>query len=376
MTQSNVLAQVQLEGIEPCRWIGLHAEIDAIGACLRYAGFDASFTRLMGMTASALRTHFFRLQENPGLRLGPDPENPEALWGPRFGWSSLQHNNYGHFESIGHFFGADIRQVDGLDAVSTWKLLRFELDANRPVIASLHGDPLQMDIITGYRLQKAPLGQILHVVTPNGPIEIDITARKPEQEGAFPRSLILVRPESLAPHRASDDALQMGALRWALGHGRTRRELVYETQRFYATGEHAFEAFALFLRHDAQQELEEPIEADKDQIAALLPIFCRLLTDQWARARRQAALYFQAWSDDLRQSGREIEGFPDAANALGSLPEFYNKTAQALEEALAMMGSNGLDLSDANLRNKLADAIGTARQHELRTLEALAAVLN
>lgn len=366
-----LLAQRHLEGFAPCAFDGLHGELEGLARMMAAAGVDTSFEGLMGVTGSALRTHFYFPEDNPGLRLGPDPDDPEAPWGPRYAWASLRHNNYGHLEAAAYFHGGEVRPVEGLGAVDTWKLLRFEIDAGRPVLAYGLGARLEPQLVTGYRLEKAPMRQLLTVTSRAGaPVEVDITGRKPEQPGAFPREMILFRPGQQAPYRTSDQERLLDVLRWALGHARARRELVYEESRFFATGQRAFEVFARFVRELLPEELASPVEVAPEEAAAEVTAFCRAVLTDWSRARLAAATFLDAWAEPMA----EVEGLPGGPEALRALADGQ----RAAGSALAALGAT-LEPSDAlvdpQAREHLAAGLDAALERERQLVAGLGRAL-
>ncbi len=376
-----ITSQVLLAGpdlAEPILPLGINGEVAGLAACLRHAGVETSFEELMGVTATAFRTHFFRPRDNPGMPIGPVADNPGALWSPRFAWSSLRHNNYGQAESAAFYYGGEVRPIDGLDALETWRLLRFELDAGRPIIAYGLGDPIAPDLIIGYRLEKGPLRQIIVVQARQGQVEFDLTGRKPADEGPYPRELLVVRPGAVVDYRGSDDARRVDALRWAANHTSTRRELVYESERFYATGPFAFEALCEFLRDLAPDELANPIEGDPGDIAATLTRFCAATLREWITARWAASAYLKGWSRALSRASRSPEGIAATPDGLDALADLYRASALALAVAslqAPVLDDSGAAMADADAREGLAKAVEAALIVERRALDLLCALI-
>lgn len=277
----------------PLKW-GLHGEVEAIALCLQEAGVETSFDTLMGLTGTAFRTHFFRLADNPGMRLGPDPANPNIIWGPRYAWTSLLYNNFGHYESAAYFYGGDMVQRERLSWDELWKVLRFELDAGRPVaLYGLSGqDPWRPVLVRHVALSKAPLSLSFPGLEP----EVAWTPK-----GGTPGNIkvVLVRHGETKPYRPSDNVRKREVLRWALRHGTSRRELVYETERFYAVGLAAFEALGAFLDTEIAAELADPIGQTTSEAAQDMGRFLAAITQQWTEARRCGAAFCEAWAHTL-----------------------------------------------------------------------------
>lgn len=382
-TAGTLVAQVHLDHAPtlgaPIATLGLHGEVEAISCCLRHAGIDAPIDEVMGVTASAFRTHFFRPDDNPGMHVGPNPDDPNAIWGPRYAWTSLQHNNYGHVESASHFFNAEIRDVRDLDPLTTWKLLRFELDDERPLFAVFGDDPLKVELVVGYRLEKSPLRQWVLVQGEDGLKRVDLTGRDPRKRPdglPWPHTIWLVRPAAAKPYRSSDDTQRVAALRWSLAHARKRRELVYESSRFYAVGLRAFTAFAEFLTDLVPQELAEPIEQSAEEAAEDIDRYCLETLRAWRDARVMAARYLTRWSQSLRDDPRQVEGLgDDPALALEPLPPRYQATADRLAQLVEAFEGKPLS-ADRDARAALALGLREAQALEEAAVTALAHALS
>jgi hypothetical protein len=226
----SLVASASLGGFRAAVGLGINAEVDLMGQCL-----GVPYAELMGVTGTAFRTHFFAPEMNPGL--------DDA---PAWSWSSLRHNNYGQYESAAYYYGGQVFSVEHRNAVQNWKLLRFELDAGRPVI--LYGvarEPVPV-LVVGYSLHRGPLRQSLLLA---GADPIDVTGGVLDTV-----ELVLVRPGETPPHRGSDESRRVDVMGWAVGHVRANREMIYETSRFYAAGASALRQSARFLREASTAE--------------------------------------------------------------------------------------------------------------------------
>ena len=364
---------------EPITAVGINGEVEGIAHCLVTAGVETSYDDVMGVTATALRTHFFRPRDNPGMPIGPVEGEPHKLWAPRYAWTSLRHNNYGQCESAAFYYGGEVRPVDDLNAVDTWRLIRYELDAGHPVVAYGLTEGLVPTLIVGYRLEKGPLRQILYVLTAAGRVDVDVTGLKRESEGRFPRELLLVRPGPCVHWRGTDETRRLDALRWAYSHARNGRELVYESSRFYATGPAAFDAFAEFLRDLLPAELDAPISSTVEEAPVQLALFCRAIIESWASARGAAQAYFNQWSDRLRSEDRNLEGLEAGAQSLVDLADSHGRCLATLEGLLSELpsapGPAGASICDGALRERLALGIEEARAQELKSVQSLGRLL-
>lgn len=352
----------------PLSW-GVHGELEGVAACMIAGGVEgASFEALMGISATAWRTHFFRLSDNPGMRLGPDPETPNQIWGPRYAWTSLEHNNFGHHESLSHYFGGDVLVLEKIAWDALWKVLRFELDAGRPLVVSgLPGRQAhRATLVTGYTLTPRPMALTLH--THDDADDAVFTPR----DGTPTCRWTLVRPGPCVDYRRSDEDCRQEAARWALRHMRNRRELVYETERFYAVSLQAFDAFAAFWTELVPAELSAPIVTEPDAVVDDLARFGHAVAAQWSQARRAAAGYARAWAETSRLDAEALRAYADAAD----------QTAEAIGRVCALAPDPSSDpdvaravIQDADTRANVARLIATARGLEEAAIARFAAAV-
>lgn len=376
----------------PDAW-GIHAELQGIAACLQAGGVETTFQELMVVTGTAFRTHAFAIDDNPGMRLGPDPSDPNAIWAPRYTWTSLRHNNYGHVESAAFYYGGEVHEVTGIDVLKFWQVVRFEVDAGRPLVLYGHR-PHRAELIVGYRLERSPLRQVVHLQGEDGlmslelppPSEYDRARGKIEvltTDGAIhvPRAyrdnlarpimpgehLLLVRPGPRVDYRGSDADRIRDAMRWGVEHGSNRKELVHETSRFYATGLRAMEVWATFLEEGVPQELASPSSTAPDPLGDVA-LHTTVTAREWARARTSAAIWLRARGEVVLQSPTAhaiADAYERAATALTGVLELFDGSDEVQRAAIR----------DDGLRRLAATRVREAAAAEREALRLLADAL-
>jgi len=368
----------------PDAW-GIAAELQGIAACYVAAGVATSFEELMVVTGTAFRAHVFSIKLNPGLRLRPDPEQPNAMWSARYLWSSLQHNNYGHTEATAYYLGGEVRDAVGMDVLEFWKVVRFEVDAGRPLVLYGGRAAHRADLIVGYRLERDPMRQVIYLQGDGEVIPLElpaptlqvskgapaarviadgaITLPRPEsdrpQRPPMPgEQLFLVRPGPLQAYRSSDAERIRDVLRWAVEHGHHRKELIYETSRFYATGLQAFEAWASFLTEGIEEELASPT-SDADDPVADLALHTAITAQEWSRARRVAATWLRAHAGEALPTAvtrPTADAYDRVADALEYVRGIFAPVDDAPEAARAAVRSRELRAHAATKIRKAAEA--------------------
>lgn len=356
---------------------GLPEELALIRACARPLGLDAPLWKLAGVTGTAFRAHFFRPRDNPGMLDRPDPARPSEPWAPRYAWTSLRHNNYGHLEALSYFYGPQLRPVELPKVLELWRVLRFELEEGRPVIAWGLVEDGRPELVVGFRLEKSPLRQVLRVATREGLAEVDITGRKVLQgEGArYPNELLLVRPGTIPSYRGPDSARYADVLRWSWGHLRANKELVYESSRFYATGLAAWDAFAEFLLERVPEELADPVVCPQAP-ARDMGRFAQAVVAQWAWARAQGAIFARALAEELdARGGGGLDDLRGGAAELRALGEACEACAKVLGDVAALLeGDPALVLLQPALRSAAAQALCEGQAREVAVRDALGAL--
>lgn len=372
-----IVAEVKLSGLRATRYGGLLGELELMAICLEYGGIPASFEALVGISGAGLRAHFFRPRDNPGTLDRPEEGRQDSFWSPRYAWTSLRHSNYGHTEAAAYFYGAEIKPLDLANPLENWKLLRYELDAGRPVIAYGLVEPGVPELVIGYRLSKNPLQQVLHVLSracPGEAVEVDITGRKVLQgpEATYPNEIILVRPGQVASWRGTDGACFADMLRWSLAHQFNDRELVYETSRFYATGLEAYVAFAEFLRDRVPEELADPIVVDAQQTPAQLGRFAWAAVHQWRRSRLAFATFARQAADHLEAKQEPLGDLPGSLADLRALADAAQSAGEALEPVIeALRGDFAAVIVQEGVRELAAQELEKARESQRQVAQAL-----
>jgi hypothetical protein len=364
----SVVAEVKLSGLRATEYEGLLGELDLMAVCMEHHGLSTSFDALVGVGGAGLRSHFFRPRDNPGTLDRPEEGRRDSFWSPRYAWTSLRHGNYGHTEAVAYFYGAEIKPLDLNDPLQNWKLLRYELEAGRPVIAYGLVEPGVPELIIGFRLTKAPLQQVLYVLSrarPQEVVEVDIRGRKVLQgpEAIYPNEIILVRPGQVAPWRGTDGARFADMLRWSLGHQHSDRELVYETSRFYATGLEAYAAFAEFLRDRVPEELADPIVVDAQRTPHELGRFAWAVVQHWRRARVAFASFARGAADHLEAQQEPLGDLAGGLAELRALADASQAAAEALDPVIeALRGDFAAVIVQEGVRELAARGLEDAQE--------------
>ena len=173
------------------------------------------------LSGQALRHYVY----DPALNLDdsdPDPEDWEV--GSLF-------CNFGAFESLGYFYGADIKEFNALKPDDFWALLCYELEAGRPMISAGMADPdgeLQPVLVVDAR--PGPGGaRTVHVLRHGGrTAEVDL-ADTPQAQGTskvLKNWCVIVRPGQRADWITSSDRQRLELLRWAHKHAHNPRGIL------------------------------------------------------------------------------------------------------------------------------------------------------
>ncbi len=359
------VAQAQVEGCRPTSMVGLLGELDLISVCMGKLDIEASPEELMLVSGAGFRTHFFRPKDNPGTIERPDPERHNMIWAPRYAWSSMRYCNYGHHEAVAYFYGLELKEYQLARALKVWQLIRFELDEGRPLICYGLVQSETPELIVGYTLDKGPIKQSITVLTSASetPVEIDITGREILQgKGArYPNEVILVRPDTVAPWRPTDEVRLADMFRWAEGHLRSHRELVYESSRFYATGPWAFEALAEFFLERVPEELEDPLVMPAADSARDMGKLAQATVSQWQSAARGVAVACQKVADKLETP--TLAEFAGGSAELSGIAVASAAVADALKEVeVLIQGDPVLMIANETVRKEAARQLLEARK--------------
>lgn len=280
-------------------------------AHLERHGLRYDFDAAMVHGGAAFRHYFFTPEDNHAWLV----EYPDERWRE----DSLTMDSYGVFEAIQGHTGWSARQWRGLKGAELVTLLRHEqsggrlvralgTDGARPGLiesfeASREGLTLQLsDGRDTWELQHAGLATLDDFVPMLGVLQ---TLRK--------------EPAEIPTRRRH--ALTEDALRWAVRHWESRKELRFDLEAYYATGTRAWQLLSDF----ADTALTGGDEVDADAAQAYIARHLHELS----RARRSAERFFGDASMVLEHTGRAALAAPQ----LDGLRDRWAKSSDAAETA-------------------------------------------
>lgn len=273
---------------------------------LRY-DFDAAMVH----GGAAFRHYFFTPEDNHAWLV----EYPGEHWRE----DSLNMDSYGVFEAIQGHTGWSARQWRGLKGAELVTLLQHEqkdgrlirvlgTDGARPGLiesfdASREGLTLRLsDGPDAWELQHAGLATLDDFVPSLGVLQ---TLRK--------------EPSEIPTRRRH--ALTEDALRWAVRHWESRKEIRFDLEAYYATGARAWRLLADFAERALAGDADFDADAARAYIARHL--------GELARARRSAERFFADPAMVLEHTGRAALAAPQ----LELLRERWATAADAAESA-------------------------------------------
>ena len=275
------------------------------------APFD--YDAAMVLSGAAFRHYLFTPEDNHAWLV----ENPGEHWRD----DSLRLENYGAFEAIQGHTGWSGRRWDKLKGAELVQLLRYESAENR--LARLQG----VGFITNVEASRAGLrltidrGGETHELT-HGDLSTldDFCAGLP--------TLWTLRKEPGEIPAARRHALTGDVLRWAWNHYTSRKEIVHDTDAFYATGRRAWE----LLQALSETLRTPPDDRDVEGGYAYIDAHVREL----AIAREAAARFFEDPALLLEHTGREALSSPQIdgiARAWGAVAEALRAVEDAPRDA-------------------------------------------
>ncbi|GEM_PF-6487999 len=146
-------------------------------------------------------------------------------------------SNYGIVESIAHYTGISIAEVNGLVQDEFWKLLQFEV-LNGRALVSMKED-FSLIIIEGYREEEGRR----HLLTQNG--EQVFEEKLQGEDPIYSNWALLIRDGGPERERTSLTRQRTNLLKWVVRHGFEKKEFSQETRENYACGIHALELLTL-----------------------------------------------------------------------------------------------------------------------------------
>lgn len=284
-------------------------------------GESVDWDAAMVISGAAFRHYFFTTEDNHAWLV----ENPGEFWRN----DSMRVENYGVFEALQGHTGWSSRSWKRLKGGELVQLLRYEKGDNR--VARLEGVGFVIDVEAsrqGIRLvldQDGEAGELVH----SDFASID------EFSAGLPTLWTLRREPGEIP-ASRRHALTGDVLRWAWTHYTSRKEIIHDTDAFYATGRRAWEKLA-----ELAQSLQSPQDGQDSEAGF---DFIRAHVQELAIARESAARFFADVELVMEHTGIQSPSAPvlealdkawtASAAALRAIDEAPNaELPQALQEA-------------------------------------------
>lgn len=319
------IAYRRLDGPAPLGADGL------VRALARVTGLlDEDTARVL--SGVAFRTYFLTPDDNHAYRT--------AIADREWAWGSLDIENYGIVESLAVHFDRDLRIYPLPRPADAIALARHEFEAGRPIVGRLAGAVPEHVVVTGLR---GPNGEW---AAPDcdglGDEEVETIA----DLSAFAENrrlveMVTVRPSPTPIPAKRRSMLQEDVLSFAGRHARSRKELHYGHELFYASGLRAWEVAADLLSERWRE----------DDAAEFERFWCA-----WVRALRDGRA---AVARVLAHWASERPELEDAAKAYAAIPD-------AIPDV-----SPGFDWGDSMARGHVAGALRDAADLDAFAVESL-----
>lgn len=280
--------------------------VEAILVSLSQQGISFDRKNLIAISSVAFSNYVYHAGYNQH-----DPLRKNSLYSELI-------SNYGIYESIEHYTGNTISEVNGLPADEFWKLVQFEVLNGRPLVSL--DENLNAIIIVGYRVE----GESRYVQLSKG-CEQKIEGALQGTNEAFVNWGVLVRPREKVLWKASELRQKMNLLRWVVEHGLGKKEFFQETRENYGVGIHGFEII--------KNELEN---ADREYQAYFSKVVGHLIY-----SRAIAAEVLMKWASELAAESEAIveaqlrqasEGYAELVNILSQEGDLRNLFSEAIEK--------------------------------------------
>lgn len=313
----------------------LSSRLRALLEHLSLHGGDLSFETAMVLGGAAFRHYFFTPDDNHAWLV----EYPDEHWREDTLWVE----NYGLFEAIEGHTGWASRRWTALTGAELVQLLRYEQDGAR-LVRQEASDTHPAGMIRSFEVSRD--GVTLNVERGEDLITLthdDLTTIDTFAESLVP--LQTLRPSNHTIPATRRHALTMDVLRWAPRHWHARKEILYDVQAFYASGDRAWTTLRAFA--DARESLNE-----EKQEAALA--YIREHLSELAVARACAATMFGDPASVVEHTGKAITATP----VLDELAAAWHASSNA---ARAASTADTVRLVDAITKAHALDAVAFER---------------
>jgi hypothetical protein len=291
------------------------------------------------LSGAAFRTYYLTPDDNHAYK--------EVISPREWAWGSLEVENYGVLESLATHLDRDLRLWSFQRPADLAALARVELEAGRPLLLGFGHEPTRL--VLANAIEVGPRRFALeHGADPNaaGVAEPDRFGfgelERWREDDVRPRYALTVRAGVEPASARRRELLRRDVLTFAGRHARSRKELSYSEELFYASGLRAWEVAA-----------ESLVERWRPEDAEAFDPFWRAWSQSLRRARTAAAQVLDRWSAD--------------EPALAEAARAYSEVADAVPVV-----SGAVEWTDYILRSHLADALRAGADRDAAALAALA----
>lgn len=312
--------------------------VDALVDAIALLG-DAPSDEAAVLSGAAFRTYYLTPDDNHAYR--------EVISAREWAWGSLYIENYGVLESLATHLDRDLRLWSFQRPADLAALARVELEAGRPLLLGLGAEPSRLALVTAIEVGPRRIAlepdAIPRIARDEDTERFAFAALdRWDAEDVRPGFALTVRAGVEPASARRRELLRRDVLAFAGRHARSRKELSYTEELFYASGLRAWEVAA-----------ESLVERWRPEDAEAFDPFWRAWSQSLRRARTAAARVLDRWSAD--------------DPALAEAARAYSEVADAVPVV-----SGPVEWSDTILRSHLADALRAGADRDAAALAALA----
>jgi len=273
---------------------GLPGYVEAVHHALRVQSVEVPLDDLICASSAAFATYAYSPEIN---------KHDEAR---RHSFLAEHFSNYGLFESLGYYTGAQLLIANEVSDSDFWEFVRFELNLGRPLVSAGCGRDDGCVLILGYEEQGREL-----LVWDSELRRVSVQDARPQGESeVFVNFAAAVRANPVLPDPQARQKMRVTALHWAVSHARKGTEFFHETRENYLVGLAGGAFVAELLSSELSDEERRWCES---HLAA-------------RRRSRLAARALRDWEEDLCKT------YEAPVGVLRRVSDLYEATAEALKE--------------------------------------------
>lgn len=199
---------------------GLPGYVEAIHYALSVQGVVFSLDDLICASSAAFATYAY----SPAINKHEEARR-HSLLGEHF-------SNYGLFESLGYYTGAQLLVANEISNSDFWDFLRFELSLGRPLVSTGFDREDGCVLILGYQEKGREL-----LVWDSEVRRVSLEKGRPQGESeVFVNFAVAARANPVQPDPQAQRKMRVTALHWAVSHARKGTEFFHETRENYLVG--------------------------------------------------------------------------------------------------------------------------------------------